>query len=144
MNETILEITNLNSYDRNWTIVKDINFKLTKGEVFALVGESGSGKTTLVNILGGLIKNFTGSIKFLGKPVTESLRNEKFGILYSVSALIPNLSIAENFSFVIYPKIKMLPIISWAKVNRKAQDILDQYNVKADLKDVVNSLPSEN
>lgn len=143
MKETILELINLNSNHPNWTVIKNINLRLVKGEVFALVGESGSGKTTLVNILSGLIEDYTGVIKFWGKPLTENLRQVKFGFLYPESTLIPNLSIAENLSFAVFPKVKMVPFIHWKAVKKRAQELLAQYGINVDIRKVVNMLPRE-
>ena len=42
-----LEVTFNNSRKHRFRAVKDANFKIYKGETFALVGESGSGKTTI-------------------------------------------------------------------------------------------------
>lgn len=143
MREVILEVINLTSHDPNWTIIKNVNFKLYKGEVFALVGESGSGKTTLVNILGGIIENFTGAIKYFDRPVTESLRQEKFGFLYPESTLIPNLSIAENLSFAVFPQFRLAPFINWTAVKKRAHDVLAHYALDVDIKKLVGVLHPE-
>ena len=143
MKETILEINNLTSHDPNWTTIKNVNFKLYKGEVFALVGESGSGKTTLVNILGGVIGNFAGAIKYFERPLTENLRQEKFGFLYPESTLIPNLSIAENLSFAVFPKFRLAPFINWMAVKKRAHDVLDHYAFNVDIKKLVRVLHPE-
>ena len=48
----------------------DISIQLRYGEIHALLGENGAGKSTLMNILFGLIKPDSGSIRVNGKPVT--------------------------------------------------------------------------
>ena len=46
--------------------LKDISFKVEKGDVVGLVGLNGSGKSTLSNILGGISMPTKGSIKING------------------------------------------------------------------------------
>lgn len=42
--------------------IKNLNFKIEKGDILALVGENGSGKSTLLKILTGLYDNYEGDI----------------------------------------------------------------------------------
>lgn len=49
------------------TALKDINFKINKGEFFGIVGRNGSGKSTLLKILSGIYSPTKGSIHINGK-----------------------------------------------------------------------------
>ena len=51
--------------------VKEINFNISKGEVFALLGHNGAGKTTLINILTGHIFSGNGEIQIYGNTVNK-------------------------------------------------------------------------
>lgn len=55
-------------------ILKDISFKVEKGEVFGLLGPSGAGKSTLQKILLGLLKGHTGSAMVNGMDVKNIRR----------------------------------------------------------------------
>jgi ribose transport system ATP-binding protein len=52
------------------TVLKNVNFKIQKGEIHALLGENGAGKTTLMNILGGVTPMDSGSISLFGENVS--------------------------------------------------------------------------
>ena len=43
------------SYDKKNYVLKDVNFKIKKGEYIGIVGLSGAGKTTLIDCLSGLL-----------------------------------------------------------------------------------------
>jgi peptide/nickel transport system ATP-binding protein len=51
------------------SILKDISFKVEKGQTFGIVGESGTGKTTLGKILAAVERPTSGEIFFRGKPL---------------------------------------------------------------------------
>jgi oligopeptide/dipeptide ABC transporter ATP-binding protein len=59
---------------RTLTAVDDVSLHVNPGETLALVGESGSGKSTLGNVVAGLQRPTTGTIRFRGQPLDKSTR----------------------------------------------------------------------
>lgn len=85
-------------------LLKDISFKVKKGETIAIVGKTGSGKSTLINLMIRLLDNQEGSIKFDGvdiKNINKKYLREHVGIimqepfLYSRS-LYDNIKIMDK------------------------------------------------
>lgn len=72
-----LEVTFNNSKKHRFRAVKDANFKIYKGETFALVGESGSGKTTIARAIIRLNDTSDGSIIYKGKKINGPLSKEE-------------------------------------------------------------------
>jgi peptide/nickel transport system ATP-binding protein len=67
-------VENLNVFYGRRQVVHEVSFDLAKAEVVALVGESGSGKTTISRSVGGLHKDWTGTIAFEGQPLAHGAR----------------------------------------------------------------------
>lgn len=80
--------------------IKNISFKLNKGERLAMVGLNGAGKTTLIKLMCGLYEPTEGEILLNGTPVNEFNRLEYFRLFSSVFQDINVLpvTIAENIS----------------------------------------------
>jgi peptide/nickel transport system ATP-binding protein len=85
-------------------VVHDVDLHVEKGECLALVGESGSGKTTLSRSIGGLHREWTGSIRLDGRPLAHSSRDrsvdERMKIQYifqnPYSSLNPRRTIGDS------------------------------------------------
>lgn len=52
-------------------ILKDINFKITKGKTLGIMGETGSGKSTIVNLLTRFLEPTSGVIRIGGVDITH-------------------------------------------------------------------------
>ena len=52
-------------------VLNNINFKINKGEIFALVGPSGAGKSTLVDLIPRFYDTLSGSFKIDGKDIKD-------------------------------------------------------------------------
>lgn len=65
----MLEVNNINVFYGSIHAVKDISFKVEKGEIISLIGANGAGKTTILQTVSGLLKSTTGSITFNGQDL---------------------------------------------------------------------------
>lgn len=58
------------SYGEDW-VLRDISFKLKRGETAALIGETGAGKTTIINLISGFYKLDRGEILIDGINIKD-------------------------------------------------------------------------
>src|SRR5690606_1648220 len=56
-------------YANNRSMIKNVSFKVDKGEFFVLLGPNGSGKSTLLKMLSGVLPVHKGEIWLDGKPL---------------------------------------------------------------------------
>ncbi|WP_338940368.1 ABC transporter ATP-binding protein [Fusobacterium nucleatum] len=84
-------------------VLKNISFKVDKGEFLAIMGSSGSGKSTMMNILGCLDNQYEGRYILDGIDISKStenelseIRNKKIGFIFQSFNLLPRLTALEN------------------------------------------------
>ncbi len=83
--EILFSVTNLNlfyratswSKNKDFQALKNIGFRVFKGETLGIVGESGSGKTSLGKTMLGLISSGQGDILFKGRNLQKMTKKEK-------------------------------------------------------------------
>lgn len=89
------------AYNENNWILKDISFKVKRGEKVAIVGSTGSGKTTIINVLSKLYGQRRGSITIDGVELSrvpeQSLRKIVGVVMQDVFLFSGTLR--ENLSF---------------------------------------------
>ncbi len=109
--EVLLEVKNLEvsfkiNRGKTFRAVKNANFKIYKGETFALVGESGSGKTTIGRAIIRLNDTSDGEILFKGKKINGKLsKEEKTNVIRNIQMIFqdPASSLNEraNIDYVV-------------------------------------------
>ena len=67
----LLKVENINVYYGSIHAIKGVSFSVNEGEVVTLIGANGAGKSTILNTISGLLRSKTGTIEFLGKPISH-------------------------------------------------------------------------
>jgi len=104
MSEPLLEIQNLKKNFKvglsNVVAVDDISFNIAKYDSVSIVGESGSGKTTLANLILGVEKQTSGSIRYNGNEIDFSNKDLRKTIQFvqqnPLSSLNPKKTIYQT------------------------------------------------
>ena len=135
MNE-ILEVRNVGKKYQNREgeiqALKNVNFRIKKGEFVSLIGPSGCGKSTLLSIIAGLEEKTEGEIYIEGEKVEEI--SSKIGYMLQRDCLLEWKNILNNTLFGLEIKgIKTKENIEYVK------NLLKKYN----LYDFANKYPSE-
>lgn len=124
--EPILEAENISDGGR----LRGMNVTVRAGEIVGLAGLLGSGRTEFARVVFGQDTDYTGVLKIRGQQVRlKSPRGaiEK-GFAYcaedrKVEGIFPHMSVRENMTIAILPKISKCGVVNAGKQNR----IVDQY-----------------
>ena len=82
------------------TAVSGVDLSVGRGEVIGLIGPNGAGKTTLVNVITGVHRASSGTVKFDGEDVTglKPFQAARRGIArtFQIVQPFPEMTVAEN------------------------------------------------
>lgn len=82
------------------TVVDDVSFAVSSGEMFFVLGPSGCGKTTLLRLLAGFLKPDKGHIYFGSKEVDKVPPYDRnTALVFQNYALWPHLTVFENVAY---------------------------------------------
>jgi putative ABC transport system ATP-binding protein len=104
----------------------EVDFSIERGDFVSLAGPSGSGKSTLLNLIGGLDRPTSGTVRVDGIELNglsatqlSDLRLNKIGFVFQSYNLIPVLSASENVEFIM-----QLQGVAAAERRERASEIL--------------------
>ena len=87
--------------------LRSVDLDLHAGELAVLLGASGSGKSTLLNIVGGLDRPTSGTLRYHDWDLSHAddaeltrYRRQYVGFVFQLYNLIPSLTARENVSLV--------------------------------------------
>jgi len=110
MSEVLIDARGLNTYYGSSHILRDLDFRLHRGETLGLMGRNGMGKSTLLKTLMGLVRARSGSVQVAGRDVTQAPTFEiaNLGVAYVPEGrgIFGNLSVRENLVMAARPGVR--------------------------------------
>jgi len=95
-----LELKNINKSFGGLKVLAEVSFDVGEGEIIGLIGPNGAGKTTLFNVITGIYRPQTGSIKYQGKNIIglKPHRISRRGIArtFQLVRVFPTMTVLEN------------------------------------------------
>ena len=120
--------------------LRGVNFKVETGDFVSILGPSGSGKSTMLNLIGGLDKPTSGTLRIDGIDISTLNDNQlsdlrrRIGFVFQFFNLIPRLTARDNVELSM-----SIADISRAERRKRAIELLETVG----LKDRVNHKPAE-
>lgn len=141
----LIEVTNVSKTfgkgEAAAKVLNNVSLNVAQGEFVSLMGASGSGKSTLLYLIGGLDRDFKGTIKVCGKDITKmkerelsKLRLETIGFIFQFYNLVQNLSVEDNI---------LLPELTKGRSRAELKKDLDEILEITGLSDKRKSMPNE-
>ena len=143
-NTLALEATSISKTFGNVKANDQINLEIKKGRIHALLGENGAGKSTLVNILFGLYKADSGTVKVNGEVVDlgrpKDAIDQGIGMVHQHFQLVPVLTVAENIVLGKEPANRA-NVIDIEEAKKKVKELAENYQLDVDTEATVEDLP---
>jgi len=96
----MLEVKSLTKYFGGLAAVRDLSFKVEKGQIFGLIGPNGAGKTTVFNMINGFYPPTSGAVLYKGESIAGLKPNVvcKKGIARTFQVVKPlsRMTVLEN------------------------------------------------
>lgn len=102
-----IRVENLTLAYGDFVIQRDLNFTVSRGEIFVIMGGSGCGKSTLLKSMIGLKSPAEGEVYYDGEPFWDAgaeareAAKRKFGVLFQAGALWSGMTLAENIGLAL-------------------------------------------
>jgi ABC-2 type transport system ATP-binding protein len=107
-------------------VLRNINLKISAGEIIGYIGPNGAGKSTTIKILTGIIPEFDGEATVLGMDIRKDIMDIKrrIGYIPENAALYETLTPLEYLRF-----IGQLYKMDLAHVDKKVKDLLNLFEL---------------
>lgn len=138
-NNPVIEIKNLDVFQRNALVLSNVNLSVEAGEFVYLIGKTGTGKSSLLRTLYADIPIKKGQVR-VGKYNLENIKRKEIpylrrqlGVVFQDFQLLMDRSVRENLAFV-------LKATDWKqkdKIEARIEDVLE----KVGLSRQINKMP---
>ena len=107
MTDTLIQVQGLNSFYGASHILRNIDFKVNRGETIGLMGRNGMGKSTLLKSIMGIVTPQSGHVFIKGQRMNDRdiFEVAQLGIAYVPEGrgIFSNLSVVENLKMAARP-----------------------------------------
>jgi cell division transport system ATP-binding protein len=133
MSEAIIELRNVNIYQGDSQVLRDVNIVVNRGEFVYLVGKTGTGKSTLLKTLYGELPLREGEATVSGYNLRQldwkkvPFLRRSLGVVFQDFQLLTDRNVNENLKFV-------LKATGWKDeklMDEKIADVLDKVGLKS-------------
>lgn len=151
----LLEINDLGIQFGGLKAVDGLDITINKGQLYGLIGPNGAGKTTVFNMLTGVYKPTSGTIKLDGSDITGKgpVEINKLGIARTFQniRLFKNMSVISNVKVGLHNNFKysdiagILRLRSYYRTEKamdiKAKEILKVFGLEKEIHTISSNLP---
>lgn len=121
----MIEIKDLTKSFGDEEVIKGINLNIKEGEIYGLIGQSGAGKSTLLRCINGLESYDKGSLRVMGREISELNEKElrtfrkSLGMIFQGFNLLNRKTVFQNIA---------LPMEVWGyskeAINKKVKELI--------------------
>ena len=105
----LLEAVEVRQRYGDFCALDGVSLVLGEGEFVSIIGPNGAGKTTLVNVLTGLLRPSSGSVRFKGREVADigPVRLARLGMArsFQLVSIFPKLTVSETLAVAVVSRL---------------------------------------
>ncbi len=122
----------------DFVAVDQVNFRISRGEIFGFLGSNGCGKTTTMKMLTGLLPASEGEALLFGKPVDphDMQTRQRVGYMSQAFSLYSELTVRQNLD--LHARLFHLPA---ERRGPRVQQMLTRFDLTGDADSLPSSLP---
>ena len=134
--ESVIVLDNVTKVLGKKPRIEGLSFACEPGKVYGLLGPNGAGKTTLLNLITGLYRPTSGTVRVVGlDPVRDARKvRREIGLVPQETSLYPELSALENLRFH-----AALYLDDQRMAERRIDEVLELVDLADRAKDAVGS-----
>ncbi len=120
----MIEIKNLYKSYGSLEVLKDISFKIEKGDIFGIIGQSGAGKSTLLRCFNGLENFQKGEVIVDGQAISSLNKKQMSNIQKEMGMIFQNFNLLNRLN--VYDNIA-LPLKFWKQDPHRLEEKSQAY-----------------
>ena len=146
----LLEAANIRKFYGDFCALDRVSLAVAEGEFVSIIGPNGAGKTTLVNVLSGLAKPTSGTVRFRGEEVTGigAVRLSRLGMARSFQLvnIFPGLTVEETIAVAVLSRLGRgrrlwASLAADAEVRANVRDVAELFGLGDKLSRPARTLP---
>ena len=146
----LLEAANIRKFYGDFCALDRVSLAVAEGEFVSIIGPNGAGKTTLVNVLSGLAKPTSGTVRFRGEEVTGigAVRLSRLGMARSFQLvnIFPGLTVEETIAVAVLSRLGRgrrlwASLAADAEVRANVRDVAELFGLGDKLSRPAKTLP---
>jgi len=102
---TLIQTAGVGKAYGSFVALDDVSLTVARGELLSIVGPNGAGKTTLVNVLTGLLKPTSGTVRFKGEDIAGigpvALAKRGMARAFQLVHIFPAMTVAQTIGVAV-------------------------------------------
>ena len=96
----MIETQNASKHFGSVKAVEDVSLSIGRGEIVGLLGRNGAGKTTLVDLILGLTKPTSGTVRVADMTPAQAIRDARIGAVMQTGGLLDTVTVKDTLAMI--------------------------------------------
>ncbi|CAM4348267.1 ABC transporter permease subunit [Kerstersia similis] len=121
----LLEVDAIRKQFGGLVAVNDVSFSIRAGEIIGLIGPNGAGKSTTFNLVSGVLRKTSGTVRFRGEDVSRlgsrDIARRGMSRTFQHVKMMPDMTVLENVALGGYLRSRSGALGAMLKLNREEE-----------------------